>query len=361
MPDITLDPKPPKGPTYTPAPDDTPYQSIESMGGGDDVSPEDLEHAPLGTSVPGEESERDTELDDPLQDPSTVNEADEEGEGELEEEGDEETDLENAEEEGAEASPADPRDDRVITLKGADGKPVETTFGAMRQAFEELPMARKAFESIRSEYEQIGFKAHQALEAHRANYAKTINNMESWLMTVALPEFEGVDMNKLARDDPSTYVAAKARMDEINGALNALKQARDAEAEKSAAEGREARAAAVRLSQQTLKQAIPNWNDQIYHSLLKTAVDAYGFAPGEVAAVIDPRLIKVLHDAAKYRELQGRKGITAKKVQAAPKRISRGGVGGQFKANGGVTDAAKRFMKSRSDEDAVRYLLAKGK
>ena len=67
-----------------------------------------------------------------------------------------------------------------------------------------------------------------------------------------------------------------------------------------------------------LAQDIKGWNENLAHSLKVSAMD-YGFSESELDQVYDPRMVKVLHDAYQWRQLQGKKPDIEKRVTQAPK------------------------------------------
>jgi hypothetical protein len=103
-----------------------------------------------------------------------------------------------------------------------------------------------------------------------------------------------------------------------------------------------------------LKQHIPDWSNQLYEGVLKFGVEAYGFKPEEVGNVTDPRMIRVLVDAQKYRALQKAKPGVEKRVAAAPKVLSPGAAQERSEQNQSYTDARKALAKDHTVDSAAR-------
>jgi exonuclease VII large subunit len=115
---------------------------------------------------------------------------------------------------------------------------------------------------------------------------------------------------------------------------------------------------AVSESQKKLKEAIPQWNDDLYQSLLKRSYDTYGFKPDEMSAVWDHRIMRVLHDAHQWRATQEGKPLAEKKVVNVPQVLRPGNAKPkvdpktqelqkarqQLSANGNDMDAAASLM-----------------
>jgi hypothetical protein len=86
---------------------------------------------------------------------------------------------------------------------------------------------------------------------------------------------------------------------------------------------------AQRLQQEVVKgreviaREIPNWSAETQKEL-RTVGKEYGFTDEELSQVIDPRHVKVLHDAMQYRKLQSNP-VVDKKVKTAPPVVKPGG------------------------------------
>ncbi|HEV8077451.1 MAG TPA: hypothetical protein VGP45_03610, partial [Marinobacter sp.] len=76
---------------------------------------------------------------------------------------------------------------------------------------------------------------------------------------------------------------------------------------------------------QRLIQMIPEFADaekanEIKSALVKVGTEAYGFAAEELSGIKDARMVKVLHDAYKWQQLQSGKA-QAKKQPAPSKNV----------------------------------------
>ncbi len=71
---------------------------------------------------------------------------------------------------------------------------------------------------------------------------------------------------------------------------------------------------------QALKARLPEFNSEMA-SRIRSAVKEYGYSDQELANVTDARLVHVLHDAMKWRELQAAKPKAMKKVAEAPQVV----------------------------------------
>lgn len=102
------------------------------------------------------------------------------------------------------------------------------------------------------------------------------------------------------------------------------------------------------------------WNAET-RKALKDNAQSYGFSDEELAQIVDPRVVKVLFDAYKYRQIQSQKPVVTKKVSEAPKLAKPGGQPVQAES----TQRAKlqKMLKtsgSRSTREAAAMALLDG-
>lgn len=122
-------------------------------------------------------------------------------------------------------------------------------------------------------------------------------------------------------DDPTGYSSAVSELmmatkqrDGLAAHLQNVQQARTQE-QSQAFRAAQQQAFAELSSGPT---AIPGFGKELVQKLNTTGRE-YGFSLEELSMTTDPRSMRVLHDAMKYRELQAKKPEALKKVQAAPK------------------------------------------
>lgn len=103
-----------------------------------------------------------------------------------------------------------------------------------------------------------------------------------------------------------------------------------------------------------LKASIRDWTPERGQELAKFGVETYGFTQEEIGSIVDPRQIRVLNDAAKYRELQAKKPAITKKVAEAPKNIKPGNTPKtDEKAEAAKALRAMRASKSRVARERI--------
>ena len=77
----------------------------------------------------------------------------------------------------------------------------------------------------------------------------------------------------------------------------------------------------IAKGKEILAKEIPNWSPETNQALLSTGKD-YGFSDAELNSIVDPRHVKVLHDAMQWRKLQQKDSIVKKKVSSAKPVVS---------------------------------------
>ena len=73
----------------------------------------------------------------------------------------------------------------------------------------------------------------------------------------------------------------------------------------------------IAKGKEVLAKEIPNWSPETNQALLSTGKD-YGFTDAELNAIVDPRHVKVLHDAMQWRKLQQNSTVKNKISNAKP-------------------------------------------
>jgi hypothetical protein len=327
--------------------------SIESFTEGG-VSSDDLMRLPKSVL---NEPEGDTDADEGDEEGSQDAEGDANADdgsegGDQGEEGGEEG------EEGGEQAASD--DTTPVKFKAGDEE-VETTLGDLKAKYVEFTKLEAVAQELHGELQQVGGKVHQLMEKQRTEYTDALGKFNQWIMTVVAPEFDQRHLDALAEKDPAEYVKQQARIQRISQVLQGIQQEQERQGAHAKEEGQKARASAVQQSKQVLAKAIPGWNDQLYGEVLSSAVKHYAFKADEIGAVIDPRLVKMAHDAAQWQKLQNGKSVTQKKVEATPKRVTKPGQGRMDTKTGGKTfSASKQLRRTGSDADAVKLLMSKG-
>ena len=132
-----------------------------------------------------------------------------------------------------------------------------------------------------------------------------------------LAQFNDVNWQELSDTD---FVEAQ----KLFFTYNQLQQQRntlssDLEVKKAALQNQQAQSISERIAQgkEVLAKEIPNWSRETSQAIVSTGRE-YGFTDDELSMIVDPRHVKVLHDAMQWRKLQSNTGVKNKVAQAKP-------------------------------------------
>lgn len=243
-------------------------------------------------------------------------------EAEEEEESQEESE---SEEEEAKDTPT-PERKLKIEVPGEDGQKteVEVTEGELIKGYHrQADYTRKmqALAERETQAVQVFTQKHNEL---RESYLQ-----QAELAKAAVAQLAGfrsdAEMADLASTDPAQWVQESQRQEQIRRFLGNLEQQTQDERTRAEQEAHQARQA---TAQQRAQKAWAELSkDGIDRSKLveiyKTTSATYGFKPEEFASVDDPRLVRMMKDAAAYRELKSKAPAVTQKANEAPRMPSR--------------------------------------
>lgn len=208
-----------------------------------------------------------------------------------------------------------------------------------------------------------GFEEHeQAVRQARAEYATKLEKLEAAIEAVQLPkELSKEEWDKLRRDNPSEYAARKADVADTKEKLQAVRAEREREQEKEQADLAEKYQEYLANERTELLGKLPEWKDEAVatkeQAELVAEAKSRGFSDDELALVDNHRIILLLRDAMKYRQLQGKKPLVRKKAKGAP--VLKPGASKRPKAKVGKAQSAReRLKKTGSVRDAAGFFLA---
>jgi hypothetical protein len=162
------------------------------------------------------------------------------------------------------------------------------------------------------------------------------------------------EIEQLAETDPAGAQKEFLRLINVNQQLQSIESEQRQATEKLQAEQQAAQQAAILKSRQTLESDIPGWGEDMYRKVVSAVVKDYGFENKDVEQVYDARLIKVLHDAYQFRQLQRAKPEVNKKVVSVPK-VLKPGSAEKTNTSNAADEAAQRLKKSGRGEDFVAW------
>ena len=214
-------------------------------------------------------------------------------------------------------------------------------------------------QKVKAEQAEIQTKVQQAQIQAQQEYLTRLEQHKQLVLKTVAPELQNVDLNKLSMEDPAEAQRIFFKQMQLNQTLQAI----ESEQRQAAAQHQQALQAAqqqaITKARETLEAEIPGWNADLYNNVLGTVAKEYGFKNEEVAPVVDARLIKVFHDAAKYRQLQQAKPEVSKRVVAIPKVVKPGSAEKPNPAKEATEKSYDRLRKTGKGEDFVNWYLNK--
>ena len=110
----------------------------------------------------------------------------------------------------------------------------------------------------------------------------------------------------------------------------------------------------IAKGKEILAKEIPNWSPETNQALLSTGKD-YGFSDAELNSIVDPRHVKVLHDAMQWQKLQ-QNSVVKKKVSNAKPVVKPGSKDTKAEANSNHRQLRESLRKT-GKSDAAQKLI----
>ena len=234
------------------------------------------------------------------------------------------------------------------------GQEYDVTLDELRNGYSRDADYRQKTESLAFEKKQFMSES----EKQRQDYSAKLNEANQMLSVAQQQlnsEINSADLEKLYEEDPTEAARIEHRLrkkqEKINSALA-----------KNQSEQKKQFDSYLKDQQSKLVSKMPEFSDPNKASQLKSSMkstlNAYGFNDTEVAQVYDHRIVMLVNDAMKFRNLQKAKPNIAKKI-TKPGKVFTSGVK-QTKAD--VTLKARkeklsRLKKSGSHKDAASIFL----
>jgi hypothetical protein len=179
---------------------------------------------------------------------------------------------------------------------------------------QEVAEQRKAVEAQQAKIEEAA--------RLRDQYAQRLSIIEQMLQQ---PE---PDLSQLKETDPIGYAVAVAEQTERQKQLAAVQQERARLAQQQQSEQAERLKMHLATEAAKLREAIPEWQDEVKGEIIKKEIREYaksvGFSDQELAQVYDSRAVTALYKAAQYDKLMKGKIDATKKVTQAPRMLKPG-------------------------------------
>lgn len=240
-------------------------------------------------------------------------------------------------------------EEEVLYSVNVDGEEYDVNSEELIKNYQIEKTAQKRL-SQAAEARKVNEAKEAELEQERIKYSTVLQQMEQQL---SQPPISEVELNNLKETDPMAYYEKRDQIREHQTQLAAVKQEQEV-----------VKARHLASQQEKLVDLIPEWKNVETATKEKTSLVGYlktqGFSDQDINAATDARIVNMARKAQLFDNLQSKKAVIKKKVNAAPKMIK----SGQPKGNVDVkekerVDAWKKLQKSGRKEDAVNYLLNK--
>lgn len=245
-----------------------------------------------------------------------------------------------------------------VKVKSAEGEKAEKLslkeleLGYMRTA----DYQRKTQEVARQR-EEVPEKIRQGIHEQLQKSVQEIGSLQALFVQTVAPELNGIDLNKLAVEDPAEYVRVSNRQRQIRETWQRMETAKQAKVRELTAQQQQQAKTFAEQAKEKIRSEIPNWNDELEKTLRDTAVKSYGFKAEELDSIHHPGFTKLLHDAHEFQKSQSAtKTIADKKVLLKPKVLKPGTVK-EDQGRERVTESFNKLQKSHRVEDAAATIF----
>lgn len=211
---------------------------------------------------------------------------------------------------------------------------------------------------VAREREAIQAKVREAVEPKVKEYADKLQMAEQLILQSVLPDFQNVDMDRLAVENPAEWASKFQKLQKVQAQLGHIQAEKARLAAQADEETQKTLQKQIREAHEVLTTEIPDWSKETYGKILDTGKQ-YGFKPEEVNAITDPRAIKVLNDARLWREFKAKPAAT-KKVDV-PKVVKPGTAEKPDPKSEARKAQMDQLKKSGNSKDAMPFFLGMAK
>ena len=307
------------------------------------------EEEEIGKGEPPKEEKQQQDSPEPIKEESSTE--DQPAEQEIkEEESNDETSEEVSQEQTNEIQQ---EHDSTYKVKVA-GQELDVTLDELRNGYSRDADYRRKTEELSNDRKQFMSES----EKQRQDYSSKLNELNQ-LMSVAQEqlnaEINSADLDKLYDEDPTEAARVERRLKRKQDKLNQAVQ-------KTQSEQQQQFESFLQDQQKKLTLKMPEFSDPAKSSQLKnnmrSYLTSYGFNDQEIAQVYDHRIVMLVNDAMKYRNMQNSKPNLAKKI-TKPGKVFSSGVKkdkadlnftkrkeklGRLKKTGSIKDATSIFL-----------------
>lgn len=281
---------------------------------------------------------------------------------EVEEPEDEETEDDEPDAEADEEEDSDKEQTAEVVKLKVNGEEVEKPLDEVvalaqqgldyTQKTQQVAEQRKELEALQ---EQLNGATKQFQEQQQLNSILIEDVAKITALDQQLAQYQDVDWQKLSDSD---FVEAQ----KLFFQYNQLQQQRtdavsqfESKRQEALTKQQQLVADQVRKGKEQLAKEIPNWSQQTTQEVISTGKE-YGFTDAELNSIIDPRHVKVLHDAMQWRKLKSKDSVTKKKVASAKPVVKPGSKDQKQVATASAKKMRDQLRKTGSSEVASKLI-----
>lgn len=234
------------------------------------------------------------------------------------------------------------------------GQELDVTLDELKNGYSRDADYRRKTEELSFERRQFQSES----DKQRQDYSTKLNELNQ-LLAVAQEQLNAdtnsVDLEKLYEEDPTEAARIEHKLRKKQEKINLA-------IEKTQSQQKKQMQDFIQEQQRQLASKMPDFSDPSKASQLKTGMkvtlNSYGFSDQEINQVYDHRIVMLVNDAMKYRNMQKAKPNIAKKITKPGKVFS----SGVKQSKSDITlkarkDRLSRLKKSGSMKDATSVFL----
>lgn len=326
---------------------ESPQSRLEAMLG--DIQDE----PPVDQEVQEEPQEVEEELEEEVGEEEVVTEDSEDETEEEELETDDEVDEEESDEE-------QPVESVKLKVNGEEiEKPLDEVVALAQQGLDytkktqEVAEKRKELETLEN---QIRMQEQQLQEQSMLNSELIQDVAKITALDQQLSEYQDVNWEQLSDSDFVTAQKKFFTFNQLQQQRSNLVSQFESKRQEALNKQQQAVADKVAKGREVLAKEIPNWSQETTQEIISTGREDYGFTDAELNAIVDPRHVRVLHDAMQWRKLKSKNSVVKKKVSRAKPVVKPGSKDPKKVVNTNAKKMREQLRKSGSADMASKLI-----
>ena len=183
--------------------------------------------------------------------------------------------------------------------------------------------------------------------------------VEAQSLNSQLQQYSQVNWAELAETNPSQYLQLDRQYRQLQESANRVNAEIQQLGGQFTAKMQEEKARAQAKCIEELRKEYKDFGPDLLRNLDETG-RSFGFTGEELAEIVDPRVIRVLHAASQFKKLQAGKVLAEKKVREVKSIKMTGSRSANTQhANAQLKEASDRLKKTGKASDAEAYLAAR--